>query len=98
MEAHTCKIKSFLFPKKAQKVTARLSLPMTASCHPLGNFARIAVMGERVRGAGGRAAGMSPFWTGWHRSLKGVGLISGLLSNEPQITAICFSVCSGDAT
>lgn len=61
MEAHTRKIKSSSFPKKAQKVTARPSLPMTASCHPLGNLARIAIVGERVRGAGGRAAGMSPF-------------------------------------
>lgn len=98
MEAHTRKIKSFFFAKKAQKVTARLSLPVTASCHPLGNLARIAVMGERVRGAGGRAAGTCPFWTVWHRSLKVVGLISGLSSNEPQITAIRFSVRSGDAT
>lgn len=61
-------VESFLFAKKAQKMMARPSLPMATHCHPLGSLARIAIMGERLRAAGGRAAGMSPFWT-QHRSL-----------------------------
>lgn len=93
MEAQAYRRKSFSCPKKAQELMVKPSLPRMVSQCPLRNLASIT--GDRIKGAGGRAAGMSPFWSGWCKLLKEAGLISGRSSPESQIMAVRFPLCSG---